>query len=112
MGEFIFLTEKVRLFENGLDDRVIELIKYNHIVLPKGLDTKAKIILTGTDDDAMVFTIYDKDDFPIASHRVSKNTYHTYSKDMQEEKLSENSELWKEIDLNWAEEYTKESFNQ
>ncbi|MBR2476923.1 MAG: hypothetical protein IKB50_02175 [Clostridia bacterium] len=103
--EFLLLTEKVRIFEHGLDDRVIELIKYNCV--PDSGDNK--IILTGIDENSMTFTVYDGYDTPLSSHRVNKDAYHTYRKELKDEIITNTTVQWMEINLRWAEKYTKEN---
>ena len=107
--EFIQFEEKVRIFENELDDRVIELIKYNCVPDAKGLGKGEKIILTDIDGNAMTFTRYDGYDTPLSSHKVSTDAYHTYRKGVKKEILTGTNVQWMEINLNWAEKYTKEN---
>lgn len=107
--EFIILKEKSRIFEHGLDDRIIELIKYNHVPSAKTLGKYDKIVLTNIDESTMTFTVYDGYDTPLSSHKVSNDAYYTYYKEMKDEILKENTVQWPEINLHWAEKYTKEN---
>ncbi len=107
--EFICLSEKVRIFEFGLDDRVLEIIKYNYVASPKGLGADAKIILTGVDGNALIFTVYDDYDRPLATHRVSIDAYASTRAQFDKELIDGPTLTWRKIDLNWAEQYTKEN---
>ena len=106
--EFIYLAEKVRFFEFGLDDRVMEIIKYKFVCLPNNLSTNAKIILTDVDGNALVYTVFNEFDKPLATHRVCSDTYHEISRKLPSEKTDLPLYTWKEIDLNWAKQYEKE----
>lgn len=107
--EFINFSEKVRIFEYGLDDRVIELIKYNCVPYAKRIGENEKIILTGLDGNAMTFTVYDGYDIPLSAHKVSTEAYHTYRKGLKDEILRNTTVQWMEINHHWAEKYTKEN---
>lgn len=106
--EFIYLQEKVRIFEFDLDDRVLEIIKYNHVAIPKGLNSSAKIILTGTEQNSLVFTVFDDYDKPLAYHRVNLDTYYKTAKDIENEIIKTPTLKWQTINLKWAEQYIKE----
>ncbi len=104
VNEFIFLTEKVRIFEFDLDDRVLEVIKYKYIALPMKLGEKAKIILTAADVNSLTFTAFDDFDREISTHRVSSSAYFSESAKLQKEETDGIRTQWKKIDLKWAKE--------
>lgn len=106
--EFIYLSEKVRIFEFDLDDRVLEVIKYNYVAAPKGLGADAKIILTGVDGNALIFTVYDDYDRHLATHRVGIDAYANTCAQFDKESINAPTLTWRKIDLNWAEQYIKE----
>ena len=108
VSEFIHLQEKIHIFQFDLDDRVLEIIKYKYVVIPKGLGTKAKIILTGTDQGALVFTVFDDYDKPLAHHRVNLDAYYEIAKEVESEVIKTSYLQWKNINLKWAEQYIKE----
>ncbi len=107
--EFIYVTEKARIFEFDLDDRVLEIIKYNYIAKPQNLRTNAKIILVNTTGTALEFAVYDELDKPTAHHCVAIDTYFKTSTKLNKELIDLPILSWKKIDLNWAEQYTKEN---
>ncbi len=107
--EFIYVIEKARVFEFDLDDRVLEIIKYNYIVKPKELGTNAKIILSNTTNNNLEFTVYDEFDKPIIYYYVALDSYYKTSTLMEKELITSPITSWKTIDLNWAEQYTKEN---
>lgn len=102
VNEFIYMSEKVRIFEFDLDDRALEVIKYNYVAVPMGLSTDAKIILTGTDGNALIFTIYDEYDKPKASHRVGIDAYARACAEIGKEIIDSPIISWQKIDINWA----------
>ena len=106
--EFIYLQEKVHIFEFDLDDRVLEIIKYNYVAIPKGLSTSAKVILTGTEHNALIFTVFDDYDKPLAYHRVNLDAYYKTAKDIENEVIESSILKWHTINLKWAEQYVKE----
>lgn len=106
--EFIFLTEKVRIFEFDLDDRALEVIKYTYLAKPMGLGTDAKIILTNTDGNALIFTVFDDYDKTVSTHRVGLDAYAHTALRMEKETIAAPTMEWQKIDLKWAEQYTKE----
>ena len=109
VDEFIYLTEKIRIFEFNLDDRALEIVKYNYMVKPMNLGTDAKIILTGADGNALIFTVFDHNDKPLSTHRVVNDAYkHTVHK-LEKELVSESMIHWRKINLSWAEQYIKEN---
>lgn len=108
VNEFIYLREKVHIFEFDLDDRVLEIIKYNYVAIPKGLDLNAKIILTGTEQGALVFTVFDDYDKPLAYHRVNLDAYYKTAKAIENEVIRPPKLQWQTINLKWAEQYIKE----
>ena len=105
--EFIFLSEKTRIFEAELDDRVIEVIKYTYISVPNKLGTDAKIILNGVDDGHFVFTLYDENDIPITTYRTSIETYWEMHKQLPPESVDRPFRDWSEINLKWAQKHTE-----
>lgn len=107
--EFIYVIEKARIFEFDLDDRVLEIIKYNYIVKPKELSTNAKIILSNTTNSNLEFTVYDELDKPVTQHYVALDSYFETSKLLEKELITSPITSWKKVDLNWAEKYTKEN---
>lgn len=107
--EFIYVIEKARIFEFDLDDRVLEIIKYNYIVKPKELSTNAKIILSNTTNNNLEFTLYDELDKPVTHHYVALDSYYKTSTLIEKELITSPLTRWKKIDLNWAEQYTKEN---
>lgn len=108
VNEFIYLREKVHIFEFDLDDRVLEIVKYNYVAKVKGLDANAKIILTGTEQGALVFTVFDDYDKPLAYHRVNLDAYYETAKDIENEVLKAPRLQWQAVNLKWAEQYIKE----
>ncbi len=106
--EFIYLCEKARIFEFDLDDRVMEVIKYKYLAKPMGLGTDAKIILTGADSNALIFTVYDDNDRQLAVHRVSAAAYGRTCAELGDKLTGAHSAEWLKIDLKWAEKFTKE----
>ncbi len=107
--EFIYVIEKARIFEFDLDDRVLEIIKYNYIVKPKELGTNAKIILSNTTNSNLEFTMYDELDKPVTHHYVALDSYYKTSTLIKKELITSPTTSWKKIDLNWSEQYTKEN---
>lgn len=107
--EFIYLTEKARIFEFDLDDRVLEIIKYKYIAETRGLGTDAKIILINTNSNALIFGIYDDCDKLLTTHCVGIDSYAAISASLDKELADDALLNWKKIDLNWAKEYTKEN---
>jgi len=103
VSEFINLIEKVRIFEFNLDDRVLEIIKYKYVVIPSGIDIFSKVILTNTESNAMVFTVFDNFDKAIAVHRVSIDAYSKESAFIEKELMTGAEIKWKNINIAWAE---------
>ena len=101
VNEFIQLIEKARILESDLDDRVLEIIKYKYIVLPKNLDTKAKVILTNVNSASMIFTIFDDYDKPLLTHPVNLEVY-SKENNLQKETLHGCFNQWNRIDTLWA----------
>ncbi len=109
VNEFIYASEKTRIFEYDLDDRVLEIIKYKYVASPKGLGTNAKIILSNTTANALEFAVCDEFDKPVAHHCVAIDSYFNTSRMLDKEIISSPTLDWKRIDLNWAEKYVKEN---
>lgn len=107
--EFIYLAEKVRIFEFHLDDRVMEIVKYKYVASPHKLDTKSKIILTGADDKSLEFTVFDDYDKVVAKHRISAEAYKKIAQGFTKEIIDSPTLIWKAINLEWAKKYTKEN---
>ena len=102
VNEFIYLSEKVRIFEFNLDDRALEVIKYNYIIKPLKISINSKIILTGADCNALVFTVYDGYDKPVATHHIGIDAYARICLETEKEIIIPPVVKWRKIDLNWA----------
>ena len=74
------------------------------------LGTDAKIILTGVDGNALIFTIYNDYDKPLSTHRVGIDAYSHLSERFEKELIDAPCMNWSKIDLNWAQRYTKTNY--
>lgn len=97
--------EKVRIFEDGWDDRAIEFLKYDFC--PQNIkDNKGNDLLlyNGTAQDKILFRVFDDFDQPTQmGFEVPAVHYYDYASRFSAEFLDSPSICWKRIDSDWAE---------
>lgn len=93
VNEFIQLIEKVRIFESGLDDRVLEIIKHKYITAEENY----KIILTNVTPSSMIFTVFDEYDRAKSTHPVNLEVY-SKENNLPEELIQGDFIQWNKID--------------
>lgn len=96
--------EKVRIFENHLDDRAIEWVKYRFCPeIVKEAQGTNLLLYDGIIDRALSFRVFDDFDQPTGAHfTVPIDTYRQYAARCTPEPLDECEIRWKRIDDNWA----------
>lgn len=96
--------EKVRIFQDNLDDRAIECVKYHtcppEIMARKGSDL---LLYDGFSDGLLSFCIYDDfDQKTDARFTVPFIQYQKYSSQFPPEQLNQSDICWKRIDADWV----------
>lgn len=96
--------EKVRIFEDGLDDRAVEWMKYQFCPPQvKSAQNQNLLLYTGISDNTLSFCVFDDFDEPTdAKFFVPSEKYQQYTTRCKPELLDNPNIRWKRIDSNWA----------
>lgn len=97
--------EKVRIFEDGWDDRALELLKFDFCPQDIKENKKTNLLLyDGTTQDSISFCVLDDFDQPTDMRfDVPIEQYQAYAARFSPESLDSPAICWKRIDIDWAE---------
>lgn len=94
--------EKILIFENGLSDKTIEVLKLL-VLMQDSEKMDDRICMFGKKDgDQIEFMVQDKKEGQIYTSRVPMETYNTVSKSLSESGVKDRSFDWEIIDLEYA----------
>ncbi len=96
------LLEKILIFDNGLDDKTIEVLKL--LVLMQESDKMDnRVCMFGkADGDMIEFMVQDKKEGQLYTSRVPIETYRTVKQQLKESGVKDKSFDWEIVDLNYA----------
>lgn len=98
------MAEKVRLFNLGLDDRVIEIIKQKHFSdIMDNLKEHYRFLVTDITDTELIFTLYDDHDKVVQKHLLKLEMLDNIHMDITNKKSP--FAVYEQIDSIWAKEY-------
>jgi hypothetical protein len=75
------LVEKLKITDYGLDDRVIEMIKY-YLLIKAGTDNDPVIVFAAAEQDNLLFEIFGLKTDEIAQARIPKSLYQKMEQDL------------------------------
>lgn len=96
------LLEKILIFDNGLHDKVVEVIKL--LVLSQEPEKeKQRICIFGKlDEDAIEFMVQDRVENQVYTSRVPLSTYETIAAELKKSGVKYKSFDWEIIDIDYA----------
>lgn len=100
--EYNELLEKILIFDNGLNDKVIEVIKLLVLMQEEDKMENRVCIFGKCAEDTIEFMVQDKKEEQIYTSRVPMLTYETVSKSLLESGVKFKSFNWEMVDAEYA----------
>lgn len=93
------VAEKVAIFESGLDDISVEIVKHRHFP-QKYFENNSdyNLLFTGTDEEDMIFEFRNHIDTVLETHRIPLSEYIDFSEKYQPETFRDGYVVWTKID--------------